>query len=96
MQKRIPTIAQPNDSFATVAKRCPLCGNEESHQIPMDGFMKWKSGMLIQRALPDGAFVDECVREFLITGMCKDCRDETDEITARAEDSDDDYWNMEK
>jgi hypothetical protein len=83
------------EQFAIVAKRCPLCGIEESHEIPMDGFMRWKAGGLIQRALPDSAWVDECIREFLITGMCKDCRDETDEITARAEDDDGDYRDME-
>ena len=75
-------------SFAIVGKVCPLCGTEESHKIPADGFMDWKSGMLIQRALPDGAFMDECIREFLMTGMCKRCRDETDDMTFRAEQED--------
>jgi hypothetical protein len=68
------------EQFALVAKRCPICGVEESHEVPQDGFMKWKAGMLIQRALPDSAWVDECIREFLITGMCKKCRDDFDAL----------------
>jgi hypothetical protein len=67
---------------ALVAKICPLCGKEESHAIPADGYMKFKAGMLVQRALPD---LNECIREFLITGMCADCRAETDEATAAME-----------
>lgn len=59
-----------------VAQICPICGKEESHAIPTDGYLKYKAGMLVQRALPE---LNECIREFLITGMCGDCREETDQ-----------------
>lgn len=71
-----------NEAVALVANRCPLCGTEESHAVPVDGYMRWKSGMLIQRALPD---LNECIREFLITGFCADCRAENDAAAERAE-----------
>lgn len=67
---------------ALVAKTCPCCGKEESHPIPLEGYMKFKGGMLVQRALPE---LNECIREFLITGMCADCREEMDEATAAME-----------
>jgi hypothetical protein len=39
--------------FVTVAHACPFCGKEEFHLIPVDGYFKWKIGVLIQTALPD-------------------------------------------
>ena len=72
-----------SQTIALVAKYCPLCGTEEQHPIPADGYMKFKCGMLVQKALPG---LNECIREFLITGMCTECREETDKATAAMED----------
>jgi hypothetical protein len=69
-------------SIVLVAKKCPICGTEEQHPIPQEGYFKFRAGMVVQRALPE---LNECIREFLITGMCTKCREETDEITARME-----------
>lgn len=79
------------ERVALVAKDCPMCGKQEQHPIPLDGYMKFKAGMLVQRALPE---LNECIREFLVTGMCADCREETDRATAAIEDMDDDYRDM--
>ena|ERR1017187_741416 len=70
------------EQIALVAKTCPVCGKEEQHPIPQDGYMKFKAGMLVQRALPE---LNDCIREFLITGMCTDCREETDRATLAME-----------
>jgi hypothetical protein len=69
-------------AISLVAKICPLCGKEEQHGIPQDGYMKFRAGMLVQHALPD---LDECIREFLITGFCADCREENDRISLAME-----------
>src|SRR5579859_6772168 len=70
------------EQVVLVAKTCPICGKEEQHPIPQDGYLKWKSGVLIQRALHD---LNECIREFLISGMCADCREEIDRISLAME-----------
>jgi hypothetical protein len=69
--------------YEPVTKRCPGCGKSETNVFPSDGLKKWQSGMLIQRAMPN---VNECMREFLITGFCEDCRWENDEIGRRIEE----------
>src|SRR4051812_39185138 len=76
-----------NPGFAAVTKRCPCCmmkgkKTSETHIIPSEGYHRWKAGMFIQKALPE---LNECVREFLITGNCEDCRYEIDQIAERLE-----------
>lgn len=71
-----------NQRAVIVAKTCPVCEKEEQHPIPQDGYIKFKAGMLVQRALPE---LNECIREFLITGMCADCREEADRISLSME-----------
>lgn len=66
----------------TLTKECPACGATESHDISAEGFVKWKGGMLVQRAFPE---LDECIREWLIAGSCTSCRDEFDRWAEEAE-----------
>jgi len=61
-----------------ITQACPLCGKIETNAVPTNGYLMWKRGMLIQKAMPD---VSECIREFLITGFCEDCREENDKIS---------------
>lgn len=65
-----------------VAKTCPGCGNKELHAIPQEGYLNWERGMLIQKALPE---LNECIREFLITGFCTECRTANDAMLEQGE-----------
>jgi len=65
------------DTATAVTKQCPMCGKLETNVFPTEGLNKWKDGMLIQNAMPN---VNECLREFLITGHCEDCRAEVDRM----------------
>jgi hypothetical protein len=67
-----------------VTQACPFCGKIETNAVPTDGYLAWKGGMLIQRAMPE---VNECIREFLITGFCEDCRAENDRISEEMENT---------
>lgn len=68
---------QDDPSPATaVTQSCPLCGTVETNAVPTAGYVKWKfGGVLIQKAMPE---VNECIREFLITGFCEGCRADND------------------
>ena len=71
-----------------ITQVCPLCGTIETNVVLTQGWINWKQGMLIQRAMPE---VSECIREFLMTGLCESCRAETDAAT-EAMEQDDDGW----
>lgn len=62
-----------NDT-AVAEVRCPLCGKTFTVTMPMDGFVKWQGGMLIQEALP---MLSNDERELLISGICPSCWEET-------------------
>lgn len=51
---------------------CPECGITYYLTVPKEGYAKWKSGTLIQNALPELSSYD---RESLITGLCFNCQD---------------------
>lgn len=53
-----------------VAVSCRLCGDIQTLQLSYDGEKRWRSGELIQDALPE-LTVDE--RELLISGTCEKC-----------------------
>lgn len=57
-------------SIATVTRNCPFCGKEQTMQFNINDFEVWRSGVLIQNAMPN-ATPDE--REFLMTGICNKC-----------------------
>ena len=52
-------------------KACPFCGELWRCTYPTDGYVKWKNGELIQRAMPT---VPAHSREFLISGICPTCQ----------------------
>lgn len=77
---------QDEPSGATpVTMECPMCGTTETNVVPTEGWVKWRRGMLIQRAMPE---VNECIREFLMTGCCESCRAENDAAMEAMEISD--------
>lgn len=51
-------------------KKCPGCGEEGELEVSESGYIAWKGGMLIQRAMPE-LTVDQ--REQLITGYHGEC-----------------------
>lgn len=50
---------------------CPFCGVVSEVVVPFDGFMEWKAGTLIQKALPT---LSVTKREMLISGICPKCQ----------------------
>jgi hypothetical protein len=54
-----------SDGRVTVTGNCFVTGNEHSVNVPLAGFKKWESGMMIQAAMPGVSAED---REFLISG----------------------------
>jgi hypothetical protein len=60
--------------MAAVSGNCPKCGEAWILEgIPFEGYERWLSGELIQRALPD-LTINE--RELLISGLCSKCWDQ--------------------
>ena len=57
---------------AVVAVPCRLCQETTDLKVNFQGFVNWKSGELIQDALPELS-CDE--RELLISGTCSTCFD---------------------
>lgn len=54
----------------TIITQCPWCGEEHEVEVPMEGYLAWQSGELIQVAMPQLS-ADE--REMLISGVCPKC-----------------------
>ena len=78
------------DAATAVTKQCPMCGTLETNVFPTAGYLAWQRGMLIQKAMPT---VNECLREFLITGHCENCRAEVDAMFADLEQAEEDEFN---
>ena len=55
-----------------VISECPFCRKEAEVEVPLEGFLDWRQGELVQRAFPT---VSATVREFLISGICPTCQD---------------------
>lgn len=55
-----------------VQVQCPVCMEQAHVIVPLDGYLKWQDGELIQNAMPTISADD---RERLITGICKPCWD---------------------
>ena len=68
MAKTVETI--------TVKNSCPFCGRVGELKVPLKSYMEWEFGELIQKAFPDFSTED---REFLKTGMCRQCQKQFDE-----------------
>lgn len=50
----------------TIEKKCVFTGKMYKVVVPIEGYSKWRKGMLIQDALPELSAED---REFLISGI---------------------------
>ena len=61
------------DKVDVITPKCFFCGRGSVLQVPKDGFDKWKSGTLIQFALPE---LTDDEREMLINGTHPICWDE--------------------
>ena len=55
-----------------VVTTCPVCGTSHDVDVPYQGYMNWRNGMLIQQAMPE---LSATLREMLITGICGTCWD---------------------
>lgn len=53
-----------------VAVQCRMCHEVHFIDVPIDGFVAWQSGELIQDALPE---LSADQRELLISGTCGMC-----------------------
>lgn len=57
---------------AVVKRVCPFCGEVFEIHVPLAGFEAWQNGELVQNAFPELTAEN---REFLISGMCRDCQE---------------------
>ncbi len=55
----------------TKKAKCVFCHKFVEIKMPVDGYQKYLEGELVQRAFPNMKVED---REFLISGICKDCQ----------------------
>jgi hypothetical protein len=53
-----------------VSTTCPICNEYDEVVVPLDGYLAWNKGALIQDAMPT---VSVDVREQLMTGICPSC-----------------------
>jgi hypothetical protein len=65
-------IVEMDSKNIKIQKACPFCGTLSEVVIPTEGYGKWVRGEVIQKAMPT---VPATSREFLMTGMCRDCQD---------------------
>lgn len=56
----------------TIEAECPFCGKVTDVEVPIDGYIKWEHGELIQNALP---MLSAQERELVKTGICQECWD---------------------
>lgn len=50
---------------------CPFCRKTSDVRLPIDGFLAWRAGALVQKAFPK---LELEIRETLISGMCVNCQ----------------------
>lgn len=53
-----------------VSTACPECGDIGLTEVPRQGYLDWRNGELIQRAMPE---LSAERRERLVTGICGAC-----------------------
>lgn len=71
--------------------RCPFCGETSVVEVPMDGFIQWQDGALVQDAFPN---LSADVREQLVSGICPSCWDSMFSDDDEDEDYDDCDYEM--
>lgn len=52
---------------------CPKCNNQQEINVDENDYNSWKSGKLIQNAMP---YLTASQREALMTGVCDPCWNE--------------------
>ena len=50
---------------------CPFCHKTSDVHLPIEGFLAWRAGALVQKAFPK---LEIEIRETLISGMCVSCQ----------------------
>ena len=60
------TVSAPVDGTLVVTGTCPFTGATWILPVPVEGYTRWKNGMLIQFALPS---LTAAERELLISGV---------------------------
>ena len=65
-------ILYMDSETVVLEKACPFCGTRSMVTLVTDEYAKWMDGMCIQDAMP---FAPAETREFLISGMCRDCQE---------------------
>ncbi len=65
---------------------CPFCGKSAIVKVPLDGFIAWRGGTVVQEAFPE---LDENTRERLISGICPECWDKMFSIPEDDDDEED-------
>lgn len=65
----------PSDknTYLVVETFCTVCGEKSTLSVLEDEYDDWKSGTLIQKAIPS---LNPNEREKLISGTCPECLDE--------------------
>ena len=59
----------------TVNRICPFCGKDsKADNVPVDNYIKWLDGELIQYALPD---LTPAERKIIMTGIHDECWEKT-------------------
>lgn len=58
------------DKIANLTIPCVMCQKEIKLDVPLEDFKAWRSGTLIQDAMP---YLTACQREMLITKICVKC-----------------------
>lgn len=74
-----------NETVA-IETSCPFCGKTSVIEVPMDGFIQWVGGALVQDAFPN---LDVDIRERLISGICPTCWDKMSSVPDDDEDDED-------
>ena len=64
------TIEAQKSAMIRIIKKCPFCRTQNSVDVSAVGFIRWRMGELIQRAMPE---LSASQREILMTGICDDC-----------------------
>lgn len=59
--------------WMTIDITCNMCGEAKRVEVPTEGYTRWKTGELIQRAMP---MLSRDDRELLISGTCGKCFEE--------------------
>lgn len=65
-------IVEMDSENARIRRFCPFCGGVTEEIVPTHGYGAYLAGVPIQKAMPT---VSATIREFVMTGMCRDCQD---------------------